>query len=70
MAQAFTYSANVSLTSRLRAAYDAVQVSWARYQEYQRTYEELASLDSRELADIGISRAQISDLARQHVYGA
>lgn len=70
MAQAFTYSANVSLISRLRAGYESVQASWARYQEYTRTYEELDSLDNRELADIGISRAQISDLAREHVYGA
>ena len=34
-----------------------------RHRVFQKTYGELASLNDRELADIGIGRAQIVDLA-------
>ncbi|GGE36502.1 DUF1127 domain-containing protein [Actibacterium pelagium] len=37
---------------------------------YLDTINELQSLDDRDLADIGISRGQIEDIARAHAYGA
>ncbi len=37
---------------------------------YLRTYRELSSLTDRELSDIGISRAQIEDIARQSAHQA
>ncbi len=36
--------------------------SWKKYRE---TYDELARMSSRELNDIGISRADIGSIARQ-----
>ena len=32
---------------------------------YRRTYSELAALGDRELADLGIARAQIPDIAKE-----
>jgi uncharacterized protein YjiS (DUF1127 family) len=37
---------------------------WAAYQQ---TVRELASLDNRQLNDLGISRADINRIARDHV---
>jgi uncharacterized protein YjiS (DUF1127 family) len=39
--------------------------AWTRY---RRSLSELAQLDDRELADIGISRAEISDIAWQDAH--
>jgi uncharacterized protein YjiS (DUF1127 family) len=36
---------------------------------YSETYNELRSLSDRELADIGISRADLVDIARDAAYG-
>lgn len=50
--------------ARLRDAYK----TWRRASElYNRTYEELSSCSARELADIGIARADIPRIAREHV---
>lgn len=37
---------------------------WAAYQQ---TVRELAALDKRQLADLGISRSEITRIARDHV---
>jgi uncharacterized protein YjiS (DUF1127 family) len=47
-----------------------VRQAAADYRLYQRTFEELAALSDRELADLGISRLSIRDVARESVYGA
>ena len=39
--------------------------AWTRY---RRSLRELAQLDDRELADIGISRSEISDIAWQDAH--
>lgn len=36
-----------------------------RQAAYRRTYDELIRLDDRDLADLGISRADIPDIARE-----
>jgi uncharacterized protein YjiS (DUF1127 family) len=36
----------------------------AAYLSYRRTYKALAALDDRELADLGIGRGRIEDVAR------
>jgi uncharacterized protein YjiS (DUF1127 family) len=36
---------------------------------YRKTYNELARLTDRELNDIGLSRADINDVARDQAYG-
>ena len=35
------------------------------YRKYQETYRELSRLSTRELADLGISRGEISNVARK-----
>jgi uncharacterized protein YjiS (DUF1127 family) len=48
---------------------DRLRQSVARYREYRSTYEELNALTDRELADLGLSRLNIRDVARESVYG-
>ena len=39
----------------------------ANYMEYRRTYRELDRLSDRELADIGLARCDIEEVARFHL---
>jgi uncharacterized protein YjiS (DUF1127 family) len=41
----------------------------ALYRKYRNTVEELSNLSDRELADFGMDRGSIRDIAREHVYG-
>lgn len=41
----------------------------ADYREYVATFDELNGLTDRELADLGISRLSVRDVARDAVYG-
>ncbi|MBT9291726.1 DUF1127 domain-containing protein [Prosthecomicrobium hirschii] len=41
--------------------------SWSRYRKYRATVWELGGLNDRELADLGIPRADIPRLAREAV---
>ncbi|SDE47902.1 protein of unknown function [Limimaricola pyoseonensis] len=50
---------------RLAALRDGMARRRARAQAYARTYDELQSLSERELADLGISRAMIRDIAER-----
>lgn len=65
MAHALTNSAaaasGLGLIDRARAAF-------ARYRAYRNTLIELQSLSSRELADLGLSRASVRDVAREAAY--
>ena len=54
--------------SRLRAVVAKVAANWAMNREYQRTYAQLSRLTNRELADIGVRRCDIADIARKHVH--
>ena len=42
--------------------------SFADHRKYLATYDELNALNDRELADIGVSRLNVRDVARQAVY--
>ena len=44
--------------------------SFADYREYLATYEELSALSDHRLADIGLSRLNIREIARAAVYGS
>jgi uncharacterized protein YjiS (DUF1127 family) len=59
----------VGIFARIRNAVDTVLASWAKAREYQTTFNELDALCDRELADIGLRRGDIADIAREHVYG-
>lgn len=43
--------------------------AWARYQEYLQTLADLRGMSDRDLADIGISRHSIREIAREAAYG-
>jgi uncharacterized protein YjiS (DUF1127 family) len=45
--------------------FDFVKTKYSRWQRYSRTVSELEGLNSRELADLGIARADIYRLARE-----
>lgn len=44
--------------------------NWRRYRVYRATLRELNALGDRELADIGIHRANIGSIATEAAYGA
>lgn len=56
------------LIARLRTFAAQAASNWAQSREYKRTYAELSRLTNRELADIGLRRCDIADIARKHVY--
>lgn len=52
----------------LRGAYDRFMQRLADSRMFARTLRELESLSDRELADLGLSRGSLRDIARQAVY--
>ena len=42
----------------------------ALYRQYRATLDELMTLSDRELADIGMHRSNLREIAKAHVYGA
>lgn len=65
MAYALTINSPATSNGALGRARDAV----ARYRTYRETVSELRALNDRELADLGIVRANVRDVARSAVYG-
>lgn len=53
------------IAARIENLAHSYRVWAARRAEFNRVYNELASMSSRDLADIGICEHQIRDLARQ-----
>jgi uncharacterized protein YjiS (DUF1127 family) len=51
----------------LRNIASNVRTSWDRYQSYRISVRELRSLDDRQLADIGVERGRINEVARAFV---
>jgi uncharacterized protein YjiS (DUF1127 family) len=47
-----------------------IRTTLKRWQAYQQTVRELAALDNRQLNDLGISRADIQKIARDHARAA
>lgn len=69
MAHVFnTASTEFGLIARLRGVVADLAASWAQSREYKRTFAQLDRLTNRELADIGVRRCDIADIARGHVY--
>jgi uncharacterized protein YjiS (DUF1127 family) len=55
--------------ARLMAIMTRITEDRARRALYSRTVQELNALTDRDLADLGISRLQIEDVAREAAYG-
>jgi uncharacterized protein YjiS (DUF1127 family) len=56
-------------TLRMHGLFAQLGDALARRRVYRRTLEELRQLSDRELADLGISRMNIADVAREAAYG-
>lgn len=65
MAHALTYEHSRGLGTLARA-----RKAFADYRLYRQTLDELDALSDRELADLGISRLNITTIARDAAYGA
>lgn len=57
------YEQRPSILASLRGLVEAGRAYFQRQRTFDRIYGELSSLSDRELADIGISRSQIVDVA-------
>lgn len=68
MAHVVTLSPN-ELPGRRNGFFARLRQAVANYREYRRVYEELDALSDRELADLGMSRHSIRDIASAAAYG-
>lgn len=64
-----TRTAQKGFADRLAYVKDVVLTAFNQRRVYSRTVAELNSLTDRELADLGISRLGIPDIAREAAYG-
>ncbi|AHD08117.1 DUF1127 domain-containing protein [Phaeobacter gallaeciensis] len=64
-----TTDTGFTFIARLRGVAEEIKDSWARRAEYKRTYAELDSLSNRDLADIGVRRCDIPQIAHVQAYG-
>ena len=64
-----TRVARKGLMDRVLTLKDQLAAALRQRKIYAQTVAELESLTDRELADLGISRLAISDLAREAAYG-
>ena len=55
----------LNIADRLHSTIEGFKAFRARRAAFNRVYNELALLTDRDLADIGIARSQISEIARQ-----
>ena len=62
--------AGATLATRLSDARATLSERFARYRTYRQTLSELASLTDRDLADLGLHRADIRSVARDAAYAA
>jgi uncharacterized protein YjiS (DUF1127 family) len=69
MAQAATHMSNTRALAGEPGLVERMRKGIADFRLYLATVDELRQLSDRELADLGISRADIRPLARESVYG-
>lgn len=69
IAQAHLASAEAGLRGRLLGAIQQMQDNRARRAVYRQTVRELDALTTRDLDDLGISRAMITRLAHEAAWG-
>lgn len=64
-----TRALSPSVMDRFAALTQNFRAAMARRRVYNETINELAALSDRDLSDLGIARASISDVAHQAAYG-
>ncbi len=70
MAQATTFITGIARPAPAAGWLAGIRKTLAERAAYHRTLRELDGLTDRELLDLGISRHDISRIAREAVYGA
>lgn len=65
-----SHAAGASLWDRLAELRAGLGERVAKYRMYRATLSELASLSDRDLADLGLHRTMIDDVAREAAYKA
>jgi uncharacterized protein YjiS (DUF1127 family) len=68
MAYVNSRSASLSISDRFSSVVKMVKEAVARRRLYSRTLAELTALTDRDLTDLGLSRANIADLAYEAAY--
>jgi uncharacterized protein YjiS (DUF1127 family) len=58
-------TAGTGLISVVRNMFEGIRLSFARQRAFTTTYNQLDALSDHELADIGLSRGDILDIARE-----
>ncbi|MEM8851896.1 MAG: DUF1127 domain-containing protein [Pseudomonadota bacterium] len=58
-----------SLQGRLPSRFATLRADWAKWRLYRKTVNELSALSTRDLDDLGISRASIRTIALEAAYG-
>ena len=69
MATTMTYELGNTVETGVSGLLARISKSFADYRMFRQTLDELASLNDRELADLGISRLSVRDIAHESVYG-
>lgn len=68
MAYVNSRSASLGFFGRLAVLFGQLQEAASRRATYRRTVDALSAMTDRELSDIGIARASITDVARETAY--
>ncbi|MGC1205545.1 MAG: DUF1127 domain-containing protein [Flavobacteriaceae bacterium] len=64
-----TSATTFSLLARIGTAFDALATRYKKYRLYRETRDGLSALSNRELADLGLHRADITRVAREATRG-
>lgn len=70
MANTITYEHTGGALDGVAGFFDRVRKAWADHRLYRATLDELNELNDRELADLGLTRFMIREVAHESVYGA
>ncbi len=70
MAQTMTQGSDARLLDRADGIFAGIAKAFADWMLYHRTLGELRALSARELADLGLSAADVRAVAFKSVYGA
>ncbi|MGC1506633.1 MAG: DUF1127 domain-containing protein [Sulfitobacter sp.] len=60
-----TSAIGTSFGARATAAFQSIAASYKQHRLYRETFDELSALSNRELADLGLNRSNLHQVARE-----
>ncbi|MDF3414140.1 DUF1127 domain-containing protein [Sulfitobacter sp. M57] len=60
-----TSATGTSFADRASAAFQNIVTSYKQHRLYRETFNELSALSNRELADLGLNRSNLQQIARE-----